>query len=230
MIPVDTDDSYLDPARFMAALSYRAPFLIEKLLKERIVDTVEDGETLFAEVVKYLILNRAYPMKKWEMSSRLIDEAWHQFVLFTSEYIEFGKQYFGVYLHHAPGNSPSMPLRSPADVPSFADFGEHYKLLFGTQPPDVWQDANAITLQRRILISQASGVLSLIPADESGLMTILGLSGPLASVSELARDALAFMINAKAFYVRELPGDLTDKEKIGLVGALVTARMLSLGV
>jgi len=201
MTPVDTDNSYTDPERFMPALSYRAPFLIEKLLKERIVETAEDGDALLTEVIKYLILNRVYPTKKWDMTSRLVDEAWHQFVLFTAEYVEFGKRYFGIYLHHAPGNSPSMPQRAPGEVPSLADFREHYARLFGTELPAVWQDANAITLKRRMLVNQASGVLSLIPADHAGLMTILGLHGPIASVSELARDALEFMICTKSFYV-----------------------------
>lgn len=31
-----------------------------------------------------------------------IDDMWHTFILFTREYMDFGKQYFGHYLHHAP--------------------------------------------------------------------------------------------------------------------------------
>jgi hypothetical protein len=65
------------------------------------VESSEDGEALFAEVIKYLILNRKYPDKHWSMSSRLVDEVWHQFVLFTVEYSAFCTRYFGGYLHHA---------------------------------------------------------------------------------------------------------------------------------
>lgn len=32
----------------------------------------------------------------------VIDEMWHNFVLFTKEYTQFCKEYFGYYLHHGP--------------------------------------------------------------------------------------------------------------------------------
>lgn len=31
-----------------------------------------------------------------------IDDMWHTFILFTRQYTEFSKEYFGYYLHHAP--------------------------------------------------------------------------------------------------------------------------------
>jgi hypothetical protein len=52
---------------------------------------------------------------------------------------------------------------------------------------------------------------------------------PLLSVSENAREALRFLVSAGAFYVRELPGDLTDEEKVALVAALVKLKVLRVG-
>jgi hypothetical protein len=43
----------------------------------------------------------------------------------------------------------------------------------------------------------------------------------LLSVNELARGAVEFIAQTGAFYVRELPGDLTDEEKVGLIATLV---------
>jgi hypothetical protein len=51
----------------------------------------------------------------------------------------------------------------------------------------------------------------------------------LVSVNEFARDALSFVARTGAFYVRELPGDLTDDEKVALVATLVEYRILRVG-
>jgi hypothetical protein len=48
-------------------------------------------------------------------------------------------------------------------------------------------------------------------------------------VSDLAVDALRFIADTGAFYVRELPGELTSAEKVGLVAALVEMKLLRLG-
>ena len=42
----------------------------------------------------------------------------------------------------------------------------------------------------------------------------------------LARDAIDFIARTRDFYVRELPGDLTDDEKVGVVQALVRSGVL----
>jgi hypothetical protein len=51
----------------------------------------------------------------------------------------------------------------------------------------------------------------------------------LLSVSEIAREALQFTADTGAFYVRELPGDLTEGEKVALVSALVELKVLRVG-
>jgi len=48
-------------------------------------------------------------------------------------------------------------------------------------------------------------------------------------VSELAQDALAFMVRTPAFYVRELPADLTNDEKVALIAMLVEYKLLRIG-
>jgi hypothetical protein len=92
------------------SLAYEAPFLIEKLLKERIVDTKEEAEALFTEVKRFILLVRSDETTLWDMHSLRIDEAWHQFVLFTAEYIEFSLSACAI---SAPTSStPRATLRS----------------------------------------------------------------------------------------------------------------------
>jgi hypothetical protein len=51
----------------------------------------------------------------------------------------------------------------------------------------------------------------------------------LLSVSAVAENALRFIANTGAFYVREVPGDLTEEEKVALVSALVELKVLRVG-
>jgi hypothetical protein len=219
------------PARYMEALSYQAPFLIEKLMKEQIVETAEEGEALFVEVKRFLVLSRCYPDKQWELMSRRIDEVWHQFVLFTTEYIAFCRRYFGRFLHHFPGNAPRQERSSDAPVirvSSLVEFRNHYEGLFGAFP-DLWFDRTSVTPTRRVLIAKPAGKLMLEASAGSDMVTLYWEKGVILSVSSLARAALEFIARTRAFYVRELPGDLTDEEKVAIVETLVAQRVLLVG-
>jgi hypothetical protein len=46
------------------------------------------------------------------------------------------------------------------------------------------------------------------------------------SVSALAESALCFAIGTGSFFARELPGDLTEEEKVALVAMLVSCCIL----
>jgi hypothetical protein len=209
------------------ALAYQAPFLIEKLLKEHIVETSEEGEALFAEVKKYLVLARSDNSKIWQMYSLRIDEAWHQFILFTNEYIDFCERFFGGYVPHSPSNAPESKTMDPAEVSTFDDFRRRYEEFFGAPLPDLWYDEKSVTTQRRVFNDRA-GKMTL--RDDDGMVELLNSLGVVIfSVNELARDALAFVARTGVFYVRELPGDLTDEEKIALVATLVEGKVLRVG-
>jgi len=53
-----------------------------------------------------------------------------------------------------------------------------------------------------------------------------GTGAAVLYVDALARDAVDFISQTRDFYVRELPGGLTDDEKVGLVQALVRSGVL----
>jgi hypothetical protein len=211
-------------ARILGALNYDAPFLIEKLVKDHIVDTPEEAQALFAEVKRYLVIAALDPEKSWHMYSLRIDECWHQFILFTRQYVEFCRQYFGRYVPHAPSNSPDAGL-APKQRTTFRDFNMRYRELFQSALPEIWVDARNVSLKRRVL-NDHMGRLKL--RAEGDMVEILNRDDqPVAAVNDLAGDALGFIGRTGAFYVRELPG-LDDEEKVALVSMLVECRLLRL--
>lgn len=209
------------------ALDYEAPFVIEKLLRDRAVETAEEALELFTEVKRYLVLNHVDPSKSWQMYSLRVDEAWHQFVLFTAEYVAFCNEYFGYYLHHAPSNAPDPGFGDTPPEATFEEFATRYREMFGVDLPDVWDDACGVTPNRRVLNDRA-GELGMESRD--GMIDLIGPRGRiLFSVSEIAQEAMRFIARTGAFYVRELPGDLTDEEKVGLISTLVDMKLLRVG-
>jgi hypothetical protein len=208
------------------ALAYEAPFLTEKLVKEQIVETPEEAATLFGEVKRYLILAFTDETVSWEMYSRRVDEVWHQFVLFTREYVAFSTRYFNRYIHHNPGNAPGGTA-TYATQGTFEGFKHRYEEVFGVKLPSVWYDEKSIFMGRRI-INQNVGKLTL--RDRPSRTDLLDGSGNvLLSVNDIARQALAFLSRTGAFYVRELPGGLIDEDKIALIATLVKYNVLRVG-
>jgi hypothetical protein len=208
------------------ALDYQAPFLIEKLVKDRFVDTPDEACALFTEVKRYLVLTQVDQTKNWKMHSLCVDEAWHQFVLFTAEYSGFCTKYFGCYRHHFPSNAPNAGLMYIPEA-TLAEFGDRYRDIFGTDLPQVWDDSSWVTPHRRV-VNRDCGQVALDSVDR--MVALIDHDGrPLLSVSEIAREALRFLASTGAFYVRELPGDLADEEKVAVVAALVELKVLRVG-
>jgi hypothetical protein len=210
-----------------AALAYEAPFLIEKLLKEHVVETAAEGEMLFTEVKRFLILVHTNDSKIWDMYSLRVDEVWHQFILFTKQYMDFCQQFFGRYIPHSPSNAPESQIIGSDEATSFEDFQRHYWELFSEDIPDVWYDEKSITLGRRVLNDHVG--LLMLQDESNATVSLFTSSGKLLlSVNEFARDALTFIIQTGAFYVREVPG-LDEEEKVGLVATLIKYHILRVG-
>ena len=209
------------------ALGYGAPFLIEKLLREGIVDTPEEGEALFMEVKRYLVLVCRDRTLTFDMHSLRVDGVWHQFILYTAQYTDFCRRFFGRYLHHSPSNAPEAKAAPGAPVASFEKFRERYEKLFGAALPAVWYDERSVAPNRRIF-NRNAGKLGLRQQDD--MVDLIGPAGDVVfSVNDFGRDALGFIAATGVFYVRELPGELDNEEKVALIEALVEARLLKVG-
>jgi hypothetical protein len=212
------------PATYEPVLRFEAPYLIEKLVKDRIVDTADEGEALFAEAKKFLILSYADSDVSWSMYSARVDETWHQFVLFTSQYVDFCHRFFGEYLHHNPSNAPELPGRPELKPSTFEGFRARYESFFGEPLPDVWLDGRSVSLSRRVINDNAGRSRVSVEGD---MACLAGPAGRIdVVVNDIARDALEFIACTGSFYVRELPGVLLDEEKVGLVATLVEHRVL----
>jgi hypothetical protein len=215
------------PLAVFDALVFEAPYLVEKLLKDRVVDVAEHGIALFTEVKRYLVLNQVDQSRAWQMYSLRVDEVWHQFVLFTVEYSAFCDKYFGHYVHHAPSNAPDPGFMHHAPEATFAEFADRYQEIFGLELPNLWKDSTSVTPHRRILNDRATQ-LKLDLTDN--MVDLIGRNGRvLLSVNDIAWGALRFVLDTGAFYVRELPGGLTDDEKVGLIATLVDMKLLRVG-
>ncbi|WP_319430535.1 hypothetical protein [Mycobacterium sp. RTGN5] len=209
--------------RLEHALMFTAPYVIDRLVMDRVTETPAEAEQLFAEAKRYLVLCAVTPEMSFGMYSSMVDAAWHTFILFTAEYAEYGHRYFGDYLHHSPvdDHDTEAPLRK---VGSFNDFQQRYQELFGQPLPALWYDDISVVPTRRV-INDRAGIL-IADSDYHTVRLIDGTGATVLYVDALARDAVDFIARTRDFYVRELPGDLTDDEKVGVVQALVRSGVL----
>ncbi len=215
-----------DSAATLDALSFQAPYVVERLVKNRIVDSVSEGEKLFTEAKRYLVLCDANLDVDVGMYSVRVDEAWHAFLLYTDQYTQFCKRFFGRYIGHAPTNGPHAEAHDHKHRPklTFPEFRGRYEALFGEPLPDVWYNSRGITPAQRMFNDSAG---SMTVAHHDSVVELLDDEGEvIVSVNDIAYGALDFVARTGAFYTRELPGDLTDQEKVALVEALMSAAAL----
>lgn len=111
-------------------LAYRFDAVREKILHEQSIDPDQIDEAI-AEFRRYFILI-ALGNRGLGMTSRVVDEVWHTFILFTRDYMAFCDEVFGTYLHHQP-NTSFTPL--PGD--SGEKLRTAYRQVFG-EIPQIW--------------------------------------------------------------------------------------------
>lgn len=62
-----------------------------------------EAEDIFTETKKFLYISRQ-PGVFIPDELLIVDEMWHNFILFTATYHDFCARYFGAYLHHLPAS------------------------------------------------------------------------------------------------------------------------------
>lgn len=85
------------------ALSYQNDDIVYKFLEQYDI-SFDEANDIFLETKKWLWLCGQPTTEKLHMSESLwiLDEMWHNFVLFTREYTNYCHDCFGKYIHHAP--------------------------------------------------------------------------------------------------------------------------------
>jgi hypothetical protein len=219
--PLDTDS--LPLSRLPALLAFDPPGLYEKLLRLHIIGSREEGSILFDEVKKYLVLSEVHSCRRIPMFSRRIDEAWHQFVLFTAHYAEFCGRFFGKFMHHEPTEAGVDDGARPGTT--FDEFRCLYERLFGPIS-DAWFDEESLTPATRVVRASWKRALEM-RTNGDAVEVVLLREAPvvLCTAHARAEDAMRFAMRGEAFHVRELPG-LRDADKLALCRALVQVGVL----
>lgn len=68
------------------------------------LDAVQQ-EMVFKALRDYFIICHQAKCAMVSMPSQVVDDAWHEFILFTKDYCEFCNHAFGRYLHHTPAEA-----------------------------------------------------------------------------------------------------------------------------
>ncbi|MGL4232141.1 MAG: glycine-rich domain-containing protein, partial [Casimicrobium sp.] len=64
--------------------------------------TDDEISEVFEALRQWFALLQANPKTKFGMPSKVVDDAWHEFILLTRQYQRFCESAFGKYLHHEP--------------------------------------------------------------------------------------------------------------------------------
>ena len=115
---------------------FEAPYLQEKLLSDGKFETPKEYQEAFTEFKKYVTLRKLSDEKGLAMTSKQVDEVWHQFILFTTQYHEFCNGMLGEYLHHLPRTS-----FTPSSKDGKQRFVNNYQKIFG-EIPNIWKSSN----------------------------------------------------------------------------------------
>src|SRR5688572_4424201 len=90
-------------------LQYSNPDIISRFTD--LFDVPEqEAEDIFNETKKFLYISRI-PGVFIPDELLIVDEMWHNFILFTKEYQHFCQFYFDNYLHHTPSTKAAKQLR-----------------------------------------------------------------------------------------------------------------------
>lgn len=92
----------MQEASLSAILQYRNEDVLSRFT-DLFEVTDAEAEDIFTETKKFLFICRQ-PGVFIPDELLIVDEMWHNFILFTATYQEFCNHYFGGYLHHLPAS------------------------------------------------------------------------------------------------------------------------------
>ncbi len=78
------------------------PGLLERLHKQRPELALKDQQLVARALRQFFLVYLKSGFKHISMPSQVVDDLWHEFILYTKNYEQFCKQAFGRYMHHTP--------------------------------------------------------------------------------------------------------------------------------
>ena len=127
-------EKYQIPSGVIERVRAKEPF--SKMREAQIKEIVSE----FKKFMAIVVINHESD-RRVEMISELVDEVWHTFILFTSEYRKFCNILVGEYIHHEPnvnsgyGVDPLFPYKKKQ---STEFFNKEYERCFGPLP-GIWK-------------------------------------------------------------------------------------------
>lgn len=95
---------------------YEFPQYIWKRVRRRLPDLSDEDVQLVERGLREWFICCAWRGRTvLGMPSRLVDEAWHEFILDSLSYTDFCRQAFGTYLHHTPDEAMGTPMARALD-------------------------------------------------------------------------------------------------------------------
>ena len=98
-------------AAYIASYPYQR-FLDQRLAARRPELSAEQRKAVLAALDDYFQLCRKAGRRMVAMPSQAVDDAWHEFILFTRQYDKFCRHAFGRFLHHTPADAMSTPTQA----------------------------------------------------------------------------------------------------------------------
>ena len=108
----------------------RNPLLLDKISDNPSVPDGVNSSRLLLEAIRFIYL--CSESERTLTPSRLVDEAWHQFILFTRSYAEFCAQKLGRFVHHQPSNEPDNERLQ------YEETLQLYQRLYGRIEEEYW--------------------------------------------------------------------------------------------
>lgn len=102
-------------AAFIAAYPY-ARFLDRRLAARRPELSAEQRTVVLAALGDYFQLCHRAGKRMVAMPSQVVDDAWHEFILFTRHYDQFCRAAFGRFLHHTPAEAMTAPTQASEGI------------------------------------------------------------------------------------------------------------------
>jgi hypothetical protein len=90
--------------------------LYDKLLKKHPNLSAKDCQLVGRSLRQYFLAYAKSGLRQIAMPSQVVDDLWHEFILYTREYDEFCKKAFGQFFHHTPAVVLSSPSNSAAGL------------------------------------------------------------------------------------------------------------------
>jgi hypothetical protein len=98
--------NFIEQYRFPALLRSKILFKHPDLSENQMFHVLEGLRQFFLVCA---IANAVGKKRSFGMPSKIVDDAWHEFILMSREYSRFCDKAFGGYLHHSPAGSGDEP-------------------------------------------------------------------------------------------------------------------------